>query len=315
MQGDVIGIADVIQIITDPVMKGIIDDVRESPELYQQRKMGLPYITVNGVFAERNENGLLEYSGVTCIDFDHIPNDEMTWMKDCLRKWPYTFFLFTSPSGEGLKLFIKHDLNDPSLHNNMYMQMLTTFRDEWGCQYVDTNPKDLSRATFLTYDPDYFWNPDALSWHFVYDPSVHETVQHGSGGTGQAVKRDSPMTPGMIAKNSAYQTSWADITLVRYIDKHQWDAFREDYKEGHRNDSILRKAGLLFRCGVHYDVALEKLIHLYSEAFSDMPPSEVESRVHYIYSMVPEGDYGCKRHEWLAKRNAGVAGFLGNNKQ
>ena len=44
--------------------------------------------------------------------------------------------------------------------------------------------------------------------------------------------------------------------------------------------------------------------------FSDMPPSDVESRVHYIYSTAPEEDYGCQRQEWLAKRNAGVAGFL-----
>jgi hypothetical protein len=121
------------------------------------------------------------------------------------------------------------------------------------------------------------------------------------------------MTPAMIAKNAQYQASWADKTLVGYIDKHQWDGFREDYQEGHRNDSILRKAGQLFRCGVHYDVALAKLIHLYSEVFSDMPPSDVESRVHYIYSTAPEEDYGCQRQEWKRKRDDGVAGFLAEN--
>ena len=71
------------------------------------------------------------------------------------------------------------------------------------------------------------------------------------------------------------------------------------------------KAGQLFRCGVHYDVALAKLTHLYCEAFSDMLPSEVESRVHYIYSTSDEADFGCRRMMWLAKRNEGVAVFLG----
>ena len=66
--------------------------------------------------------------------------------------------------------------------------------------------------------------------------------------------------------------------------------------------------------GVHYDVALVKLIHLYSEVFSDIPPEEVESRVHYIYCTALEEDYGCQRQEWKRKRDDGVAGFLAENK-
>ena len=310
-KGDVVGITDVIQVITSPAMQRIIAYVRESPEHYKDRKLCLPNITANGIFRERDDGRLLEYSGVTCIDFDHIPANEIAHMKDCLRNWPYTYFLFISPSAEGLKLFIRHDLGDPSLHDNMYGQLVRTFRDEWGCQYVDKQTKNLSRATFLSYDPDYFWNPKALPWHFEYDPNIHDTARHRSGSMGQTVNRDSPMTPTMIAKNASYQSSWADKTLVGYIDKHQWDGFREDYQEGHRNDSILCKAGQLFRCGVHYDLALAKLIHLYCEAFSDMPSSEVESRVHYIYSTSDEADYGCQRQEWKRKRDAGVDRFLG----
>ena len=313
-KGDVVGLDDVVQIVTSKAMKDWTDYVRELPDQYKERKKLLPNITVNGIFSKRNNNCLTEYSGVVCIDFDHIPGNEIAHMKDCLRRWPYTLFLFTSPSGEGLKLFIRHDLEDPGLHNNMYGQLVRTFRDEWGCQYVDKQTKDLSRATFLSYDPDCFHNPNSLPWHFDYDLSIHCTARHSSGSMGQTVNRDSPMTPGMISRNESYQVSWADKTLVGYIDKHQWDSFREDYQEGHRNDSILRKAGQLFRCGVHYDVALAKLTHLYCKVFSDMPPSEVESRVHYIYSTAPEEDYGSQRQEWLAKRNAAVAGFLEKNK-
>ncbi len=310
-KGDVVGITDVIQVITSPAMQRIIAYVRESPEHYKDRKLCLPNITANGIFRERDDGRLLEYSGVTCIDFDHIPANEIAHMKDCLRNWPYTYFLFTSPSAEGLKLFIRHDLEDPGLHDNMYGQLLRTFIDEWGYQYVDKQPKNLSRATFLSYDPDYYWNPKALSWHFEYDPSIRVTARQSNVCGSQMVNRDSPMTTDMIAKNALYQESWADKTLVGYIDKHQWDGFREDYQEGHRNDSILHKAGQLFRCGVHYDVALAKLTHLYSKAFSNMPPEEVESRVHYIYSTAPEEVYGCQRQEWKRKRDDGVAGFLG----
>ncbi len=317
--GDVVGITDVIQIITSPVMQRMTDYVREFPEpkIYYERKLLLPNITANGIFIKRDNNSLQEYSGVTCIDIDHIPSNEITQMKDCLRNWPYTYFLFTSPSAKGLKLFIRHDLEDPGLHDNMYAQLVRTFGDEWGCQNVDKHTIDLSRATFLSYDPDFYWNPKALSWHFEYDPNIRKKARKSNGCMSQTVNRDCPMTTAMIAKNASFQESWADKTLVGYIDKHQWDGFREDYQEGHRNDSILHKAGQLFRCGVHYDVALAKLTHLYSKAFSDMPPEEVESRVHYVYSTAPEEDYGCQRQEWKRKRDDGVAGFLGkqgNNK-
>ena len=310
-QGSTIGIDDVVQITTSSAMKGMIDYVRESTDQYSERKKQLPNITVNGVFSQRNDYSLVDYSGVVCIDFDHIPAVELLRMKNGLRNWQYAYFLFTSPSGEGLKLFIRHDLTDPSQHQNLYLQMVRTFKVDWGCQYVDDRTKDLSRATFLSYDPDFFYNPAATVWHYEYDPSITLPVHNSQGGTCQAISRNTPMTPAMITKNAEYQASWADKTLVGYIDKHQWDGFREDYQEGHRNDSILRKAGQLFRCGVHYDVALAKLIHLYSEVFSDMPPSDVESRVHYIYSTASEEDYGCQRQEWKRKRDDGVAEFLG----
>ena len=313
-QGSTVGIDDVVQITTSPAMNGMIDWVRDSPSQYSERKKQLPNITVNGVFSQRNDYSLVDYSGVVCIDFDHIPAVELLQMKNGLRNWQYTYFLFTSPSGEGLKLFIRHDLTDPSQHQNLYLQMIRTFKVDWGCQYVDDRTKDLSRATFLSYDPDCFYNPGATAWHFVYDPGITTPVHSSQGGTGQPINRNTPMTPGMIARNAAYQASWSDKTFVRYIDKHEWDAFKADYQEGHRNDTILRKAGQLFRCGVHYDLALAKLTHLYCEAFSDMRPSEVESRAHYIYSTSDEADFGSQRESWLKKRNEAVAMFLGKQR-
>lgn len=313
-KGDVVGINDVIQIVTSQAMKDMTDYVREDARLYAERKKMLPNITVNGIFSQRNDDCLTDYSGVVCIDFDHIPVPELPWMKDCLRRWPHTLFLFTSPSGEGLKLFIRHDLTDPALHQNLYLQIVRTFREEWGCRYVDGCTKDLSRATFLSYDPDCFHNPAATVWHYEYDPSIMSPVHSSQGGTGQPINRNTPMTPAMIARNEAYQASWSDKTFVRYIDKHEWDAFKADYQEGHRNDTILRKAGQLFRCGVHYDLALAKLTHLYCKVFSDMPSSEVESRVHYIYSTSDEADFGSQRESWLKKRNEAVAMFLGKQR-
>ncbi len=310
-QGDTVCLSDVYTIITSPQLKPFTDYVREAANDTErnQRKGSLPYITANGTFSQRNEQGLTDYSGITCIDFDHIPLDGMVKMKESLRRWPLTLFLFTSPSGAGLKLFVRHDNQDPRLHENLYLQLVRLC----DCPYIDRCVKDISRATYLCYDPDCYWNPEAQTYHFTFDASLQVAQQHKVSNGSVGVKRDSPMTTDMITRNESYQTVWSDKALINYIDKHEWDGFRDDYKEGHRNDTILRKAGQLFRCGVSYDAALQKLTRLYCEVFSDMQPSEVESRVHYIYSTVCADLFGTQRQKWIDKRNTAVNSFLTRN--
>ncbi len=305
--GYVVGIDDIYSIVRHPDMKAFTDAVRmeTNKEDRNFRKSCLPYITVNGVFSERNENSLMEYSGITCLDFDHIPYEELDSYWDNLCKWKYTYMMFRSPSGDGIKLLVRHGNTDPALHTNMYEQLVRMFRDSFSCPYIDTSVKDISRATYLPYDSNCFLNKNAERLAFVYDPSIAKTTvtYRGSGAT---CLTGLTMTPDMILANESFQNVWSDKSLINYIEKHQWNLFKQDYEEGNRNYSILRKAGQLYRCGVSYEAAEEKLVRLYSHVFSDLPEEEVKSRVSYIYKK-ESPDFGIERKKWIDKHNSGIA--------
>lgn len=301
-----ITIQEMYAIITSDVLKPYTDMVRsaQSKEEKDDAKKRLSNATINSVFSNRGNEYLLEYSGLTCLDFDHIPVENMEYIKGCLMDWPHTVMLFTSPSGDGLKLVIRHDLIDPTLHWNMYGQLIRLFNETFNCPYVDVCTKDIQRPTYLPFDPDCYLNINAQTWHFEFDSTIAQTAS--SKTTATKIQSNGFITPKeMEAKNAAFQSEWSDKSLVNYIDKHQWSAFPEDYQEGHRNNSILKKAGQLYRCGVSYDVAVDKLVHLYSEVFSTMPKTEVISKVNYIYKQHHD-DFGIERQGWLNKKQMNI---------
>ena len=71
-------------------------------------KRKLPAINFQGTFKERNAKGLIEFSGLMPIDFDNFPNmEELTTTREMLIADKYTYALFTSPSGNGLKVILR----------------------------------------------------------------------------------------------------------------------------------------------------------------------------------------------------------------
>jgi len=303
-----IGVEEMVQIVKSDTLKPYTDRVchAKTKEEKDKAKGCLPNVTLNGIFSKRGNAYLTEYSGITCLDFDHIPLDSWGYTRKCLREWAWTLFLFTSPSGDGMKVGIRHNLEDPNLHWNLYGHLTKQFREEFGCEWVDMCTKDIQRGTYLPYDPDCFFNPNALVYPYEFDPTIEQkNTTKQKDNQAPCTINDSPMTPEMLALNEQFQAEWKDKSLVNYIDKHQWSAFPEDYHDGNRNNSILKKAGQLYRCGVSYECALEKLIHLYSHTFSDYPEQEVISRVEYIYNQ-GSNDFGVDRQIWLDKREEGM---------
>lgn len=44
---------------------------------YDKEKTKLPAVTWSGVFSERTDAGLTDYSGIICLDIDHIDSDKI----------------------------------------------------------------------------------------------------------------------------------------------------------------------------------------------------------------------------------------------
>lgn len=142
--------------------KALLDQVQtaESKAERNELKKGLPSICFSGTFKNRSINGLIRHSGLMCLDFDGFPNDDIakTW-RDTLTGWEYTFALFTSPSGFGLKVIVR--IPPEPEHHKAYFDAIA---DHFDCEYFDRGTSDVSRVCYESYDPDIYCNKESTIW-------------------------------------------------------------------------------------------------------------------------------------------------------
>jgi hypothetical protein len=126
----------------------------------EYKAVNFPYATFSGIFETRRESSLIQHSGLIAIDFDHLESIEGTKLQ--LLKDPYfeTELLFISPNGNGLKWIIMIDIQKFS-HAD-YFQAIFNYIKKTYLIEIDKACKDVSRATFLSYDPSAFIHPKHL---------------------------------------------------------------------------------------------------------------------------------------------------------
>ena len=100
----------IIERIREGSSKDIVRAIRTEvdKEIRNQLKMSLPAICFSGKFTKRNDSSLIEHSGIMCLDFDNFTSEkDMLEEKENLTKDRYTYSVFVSPSGNGLKVLVK----------------------------------------------------------------------------------------------------------------------------------------------------------------------------------------------------------------
>jgi hypothetical protein len=76
------------------------------------------------------------------LDFDKFPDDnEMDTWRSQLTNDPYTFALFTSPSGDGLKIIVKIP-PEPENHKSYFSEL----QKYYDCKYFDVSCSNISRV-------------------------------------------------------------------------------------------------------------------------------------------------------------------------
>ena len=120
-------------------------------------KKKLPNITASGIFSKREDKYLITHSTFKQIDFDQDKNKEMNpeVVKNSLLKDPYTFAAFISPTGTGVKLLVQII---PEQDKNIYYSLEEYYFSKYKLQ-IDTSCKNVSRAMFVSWDPELFHNP------------------------------------------------------------------------------------------------------------------------------------------------------------
>lgn len=150
-------------------------------------KAALPYITAAGVFSERNNAGLKEYSGVVQLDIDIKHPDGLNLINDIKRivaSQPYVSIAFISPSGYGVKALAHTTNTNPEHHSDAVKQLceviedaiydvISSVEDKVKGKIVDDCAKALSQPCYLSYDPDVYYNPEHTQWEYVYvEPEI-----------------------------------------------------------------------------------------------------------------------------------------------
>ena len=126
----------------------------------EYKAANFPYATFSGIFETRRESSLIKHSGLIAIDFDHLDAIEETKLQ--LLKDPYfePELLFISPNGNGLKWIITIDIQKFS-HVEYFQAIFNYIKKTYSIE-IDKACKDVSRATFLSYDPSAFIHPKHL---------------------------------------------------------------------------------------------------------------------------------------------------------
>ena len=116
--------------------------------------------TFNGTGTAKDINKM---SGLIVLDFDHIQN--LSEIQSKLKSDSHTFLLFVSPSGDGLKVVVKHNLTDPQKWQYLYFELeayyLNTFQLE-----TDKSGKDISRMCFLPFIDSLYKNDNSIVWQY-----------------------------------------------------------------------------------------------------------------------------------------------------
>jgi len=127
----------------------------ETSEQHRNLKNSLLAIMFNGQFNERNDNGLIQHSGLCVLDFDDYPDEQtMNEERQKLQNCPFVYLLFTSPGGKGLKVVIKIPKSTKDEHKRRFQ----AFQKFFNSDYFDPTSCNVSRVCFESYDPDAYIN-------------------------------------------------------------------------------------------------------------------------------------------------------------
>ena len=223
-------------------------------------KKKLPLLGFGGVFKTRSNNNLISPSGIAVLDFDGV--DDLQRLINDVNSDQYTFSSFISPSGNGLKVLVKIP---PVGSDEGYKSFYYKIQEHYN-KYGDTDPstKDISRASFVSYDPHLYLNVDS---DLFTDRKVFEIKQ-----------------PQQIAIPVNDVGEIAEKLIV-------W--FKKKWTTGvNRNNNLFILSAAFNDYGVPKDIALNYCLQYQSQDFKD---KEITQLVNSAYKNT--ANFGSKQFE------------------
>ncbi|MBM3797954.1 MAG: hypothetical protein FJW31_28810, partial [Acidobacteria bacterium] len=129
-------------------------------------KEKLPAVLASGIFDKMGNGGLRERTGLICADLDDL-GDALPGYREHIESDQRTLACFLSPSGTGLKVVLRLDLD--RTHEEGFRAMRRHFLENFGLE-VDEACKNVGRACFVSYDPAVFLADDAQVLPYSPEP-------------------------------------------------------------------------------------------------------------------------------------------------
>lgn len=216
-------------------------------------KSRLLAFTTSGTFGtSRTKANIKSYSQMIGLDFDHVPLEELATLIAIINQCQYTWASFISPSGEGIKVFIKVNSN-AAQHTTAYNQVANFYKDLSGYDF-DPKCKDITRLCFVSSDSDLYLNEKAIVFELVEDKAIETTP-----------------------KKAINQTISTDELLDKCL---KFTEEKEQYYNGNRNNFIHLFASNANRFGINKECTLEFCITNF-----DLDENEIKTTINSVYKI------------------------------
>lgn len=269
-------LSEVLEAIKIGAYKNRIEELQKmNEEEYGKVKKSLPHFTPCGTFSgNRNLENLVNYTGIIILDIDKTGGDALK-IKNSATENEYTLATFISPSGEGVKILVKTDAT-LDRHEEYFSSTADYFEEFLGVA-IDRSGKDITRACFISYDSELYYNEN---------PTVYSVPEFDSENWHSAVN---------------VTTDLKDVffNIVDFTENI------DTYYDGNRNNFIYRLSNNLNRAGIEKDTAE----YLIKQNFTDPEIQwEITSAVKSAYSHTEEyGKFGYGYYQSVC--SAGFASF------
>ncbi len=248
----------VLQRIKDGKAKDLIENIRKEKDKEKRNilKKGLPAVCFSGEFNKREDSSITNHSGLICLDFDgYSTAKDLSAERKKLQKDPFTFALFTSPSGNGLKALVKI----PKEIDN-HKSYFNALEKHYNSQYFDKTCKNISRVCYESYDPKIYVNISSKLWDTL-DEKEYDQLKVSDGiKTIKVFNQDE---------------------IVRRL-KAWWEK-KYGMIDGERNNNVYILASAFNDFGINKDLASYVLSGYSQEDFSD---SEIKITLDSAYRNV-----------------------------
>ncbi len=260
-------VSHILTRIKDGSSKELVKRIRKETRKAERNelKKQLPAICFSGIFTKRNDSSIQEHSGFICLDFDGYEKaKEMLQDKENITKSPYTYSVFISPSGQGLKVLVKIP-QDIDNHINYFNSLQTHYNNE----KFDITCKNLSRVCYESYDPLIYVNENSSVWDKIEEREYQEKHQY----------RDTPTIP-ITDENKVVEI------LVK------WWGKKYPMVEGQRNHNCFVLASAFNDFGINKSLAGYILSNYQTQDFNEQ---EINRTIDSAYANTQ--NFGTKYYE------------------